>query len=197
MIFPIRINSLLIFLFCLVCSQLYSQRQMEHLDRGVIAIKTNDNQIYIGWRLLATDPENIGFDVYRNDQKINNSPIFQSTNFIDSKCTESSEYVIKSILNGKKLESSKPVKLWIQAYHSIPLQTPEGCRPNDASVGDLDGDGQYELVLHQSPRGRDNSRKGFTEPPILQAYELDGTLLWEINLGINIREGAHHSNRRP
>ena len=78
-------------------------------------------------------------------------------------------------------------------YLSIPLQTPPGYTPNDVSVGDLDGDGEYEIVLHQAARGRDNSQAGQTEPPILEAYKFDGTLLWRINLGLNIREGAHYT----
>jgi len=65
--------------------------------------------------------------------------------------------------------------------------------PNDASVGDLDGDGEYEIILHQSPRGRDNSQGGITGEPIFEAYRLDGTFLWRIRLGKNIREGAHYT----
>jgi rhamnogalacturonan endolyase len=76
---------------------------------------------------------------------------------------------------------------------SVPLQTPQGYSPNDASVGDLDGDGEYEIVLHQVGRGRDNSQAGTTTEPILEAYKLDGTFLWRINLGKNIREGAHYT----
>ncbi len=68
-----------------------------------------------------------------------------------------------------------------------------GFTPNDVSVGDLDGDGEYEIVLHQAGRGRDNPSNGFTDPPIFQAYKLDGALLWTINLGKNIREGAHYT----
>ena len=191
--FSIRINVSLIILFCLVFSQLYSQRQMEHLDRGVLAVKTTDKQVYIGWRLLATDPDDISFNVYRNNEKINESPIRRSTNFLDANGFDNADYTIKSVLDGREIDVSKSAKVWHQNYRSIPLQTPIGCTPNDASVGDLDGDGEYEIVLHQSPRGRDNSRKGSTGPPIFQAYKLDGTLLWEINLGTNIREGAHYT----
>jgi rhamnogalacturonan endolyase len=76
---------------------------------------------------------------------------------------------------------------------SIPLQTPEGCTPNDASVGDLDGDGEYEIVIKQEIRGIDNSRSGFSGQSKLEAYKLDGRLLWRIDLGRNIREGAHYT----
>ena len=79
--------------------------------------------------------------------------------------------------------------MWI----SIPLQTPAGYTPNDASVGDLDGDGDYEIILHQAGLGRDNASAGLTDPPIFQAYTLEGKLLWTINLGRNIREGAHYT----
>ena len=78
-------------------------------------------------------------------------------------------------------------------YHSIALQTPAGYTPNDASVGDLDGDGEYEIVVHQTGGAKDNSQPGVTDAPILQAYKLDGTLLWRIDLGRNIREGAHYT----
>src|SRR5207237_10410699 len=81
----------------------------------------------------------------------------------------------------------------VRPYLAVPLQTPPGYAPNDASVGDLDGDGEYEIVLHQAGRGHDNSQAGETDPPILQAYRLDGRLLWTINLGKNIREGAHYT----
>ena len=73
------------------------------------------------------------------------------------------------------------------------MQTPAGYTPNDASVGDLDGDGQYEIVLHQTGVAKDNSQPGVTDAPIFQAYKLDGTLLWTINLGHNVREGAHYT----
>ena len=86
-----------------------------------------------------------------------------------------------------------PANAPVRPYLSIPLKTPAGYSPNDASVGDLDGDGEYEIVLHQVGRGRDNSQAGTTTEPILEAYKLDGTLLWRINLGKNIREGADYT----
>ena len=79
------------------------------------------------------------------------------------------------------------------AYLSIPIQTPAGYHANDCSVGDLDGDGEYEIVVHMVGRGRDNSQGGTTTEPIFHAYKLDGTRLWSINLGKNIREGAHYT----
>ena len=78
-------------------------------------------------------------------------------------------------------------------YLSIPVKQREGYIPNDVSTGDLNGDGQYDLIVHMTKNGKDNSFKGLTDPPIFQAYTLDGKFLWEINLGKNIREGAHYT----
>ena len=65
---------------------------------------------------------------------------------------------------------------------------------NDASVGDLDGDGDFEIVLKWEPsNAKDNSHSGFTGTVFLDAYELDGTRLWRIDLGRNIRAGAHYT----
>ena len=101
------------------------------------------------------------------------------------------------MIDGVEQPRSAPYRIAAGApalpYHSIALQTPAGYTPNDASVGDLDGDGEYEIVLHQTGVAKDNSQPGVTDAPILQAYKLDGTLLWRINLGRNIREGAHYT----
>ncbi len=86
-----------------------------------------------------------------------------------------------------------PANTRVGQYLSIPLRTLDGYTPNDASTADLDGDGEYEIILHQTGRSRDNASNGFTDPPIFQAYKLDGSYMWEINLGKNIREGAHYT----
>ncbi|WP_227256228.1 rhamnogalacturonan lyase [Pedobacter sp. MR2016-19] len=177
---------------------------MEKLGRGVIAVRQNNDSVYVGWRMLGTDADEIAFNLYRksgNNEaiKLNHDPITSSTNFVDSgvKFDLPNSYFVKPILKGTELEASKPFRLPakppIQQYLTIPLKTPAGYTPNDASVGDLDGDGEYEIVLHQTGRSRDNSSNGITDPPIFQAYKLDGTFLWEINLGKNIREGAHYT----
>ncbi|WP_223833376.1 rhamnogalacturonan lyase [Pedobacter riviphilus] len=177
---------------------------MEKLDRGVIAVRQSSNSAYVGWRMLGTDADDIAFNLYRksgNNEtiKLNLDPITKSTNFVDAgvKFDLSNSYFVKPILNGKELDASKSFTLVanspVQQYLTIPLKTPVGYSPNDVSVGDLDGDGEYEIVLHQTGRSRDNSSNGPTDPPIFQAYKLDGTFLWEINLGKNIREGAHYT----
>ncbi|MFC3560552.1 rhamnogalacturonan lyase [Pedobacter jamesrossensis] len=177
---------------------------MEKLGRGVVAVRKGADSVFVSWRILGTEPDDIGFNLYRKTgtesaKKLNKEPITKGTNFIDVGVNTSSDnsYFVKSIVNSQENESSKGfvlgAKTPVQQYLNIPLKTPEGYTPNDASVGDLDGDGEYEIILHQTGRGRDNSSKGTTDPPIFQAYKMDGTLLWEINLGKNIREGAHYT----
>ncbi|MEK6480526.1 rhamnogalacturonan lyase [Catalinimonas sp. 4WD22] len=177
----------------------FAQRQMEKLDRGIVAIP-DDDRVFVSWRLLATDPEEISFNLYRQYAgqeavKINQQPIVESTNFVDETAVDRQHpsYFVRPVLQDKEQRASENVALWKNDFWRLPLQTPQGYRPNDASVGDLDGDGAYEIVLHQVGRSKDNSQKGFTDEPILQAYEMDGTLLWSINLGKNIREGAHYT----
>ncbi len=179
-----------------------AQRQMEYLQRGVIAIHQGEGKVFVSWRMLGTEPDEIGFNLYRSSNgeeplKLNDQPLTQATNFVDRRANlnRPNAYFLRPVLKGQEQMASAPFVLpaHAQPYMSIPLQTLKGYSPNDASVGDLDGDGVYEIVLHQAPRGRDNSRPGLTDAPVLEAYELDGTLLWRIDLGINIREGAHYT----
>lgn len=181
-----------------------AQRQMEKLGRGVIAVRQGPDSVYVGWRMLGTDPEELAFNLYRQTGnakavRLNQAPLIESTNYVDANAPTTTAYVyfVKPVLNGIEQLASTPFKLQAstpaQQYLTIPLRMPKGYTPNDISVGDLDGDGEYELVLHQTGRGRDNASSGLTDPPIFQAYKVDGTFLWEINLGKNIREGAHYT----
>lgn len=178
-------------------------RQMEGLGRGLVAIPQSGG-VYVGWRLLATDPAHIAFNLYRVTGisklvKLTDTPITDSTNFVDTTAdrTQALTYFVRPVVNQREQEPSAPFILQANVpekpYLSVRLQTPEGYTPNDASVGDIDGDGEYEIVLHQAKDGRDNSQNGVTGAPILEAYKLNGALLWRINLGINIREGAHYT----
>jgi rhamnogalacturonan endolyase len=182
----------------------FSQHQMESLGRGLIAVNQGEGRVFVSWRLLGSDPEATAFNLYRatgdaRPVKLNAKPLAEVTHFVDEKVdlTKAASYFVRPVINGREREASKAFTLAANAparqYFSIPLQTLSGYTPNDASVGDLDGDGEYEIVLHQAGRGRDNSQAGMTDPPILEAYKLDGRLLWRINLGRNIREGAHYT----
>ncbi len=188
----------------LVPMETYAQRQMEALGRGVIAVNQGEGKVFISWRLLGNDPEATSFNLYRatagaKPVKLNAKPLTEVTYFVDENAdlTIAVSYFVRPVINGREREASKsftlPANAPARQYLSIPLQTPQGYAPNDASVGDLDGDGEYEIIVHQSGRGRDNSQAGMTDQPILEAYKLDGALLWRINLGKNIREGAHYT----
>ncbi len=175
-------------------------RQMENLTRGVAAVKQAEGRVSVSWRLFGTDPESVAFNLYRitnggQPEKVNATPITDSTYFPDTQADleKPLDYFIRPVLEGRELAACKPVRAWENDYLEIPIQPIEGYRPGDASAGDLDGDGEYEIVLHQVGRGRDNSFEGITTQPILDAYKLDGTHLWRIDLGINIREGEHYT----
>ncbi|HEY0460591.1 MAG TPA: rhamnogalacturonan lyase [Pyrinomonadaceae bacterium] len=180
-----------------------SPRQMERLSRGVVAVRFEANKVWVSWRMFGTDRDEIAFNLYRETGgkavRLNENPLADVTFFVDEKAdlTKANSYFVRAVSGKKETETSAKFTLSenapVRQYLSVPLQTPAGYTPNDASVGDLDGDGEYEIVLHQAGRGADNSRPGMTTEPILQAYRLDGTLLWTINLGKNIREGAHYT----
>jgi len=181
-----------------------AQRQMEFLDRGLVAVRYSADSVFISWRLLGTESQDLSFNIYKrtgtgNALKLNRTVLTKGTNYLDSKSDHSQpiSYYVKAISKGKEMEQSKtfvlPANAPVRQYLSIVLRNPNGYTPNDASAADLDGDGEYEIVLHQTGRGRDNPSNGLTDPPIFQAYKLDGTFLWEINLGKNIREGAHYT----
>ncbi|WP_345953794.1 rhamnogalacturonan lyase [Mucilaginibacter sp. PAMB04168] len=187
-----------------VTATAFAQRQMEYLNRGLVAVNQGGGSVFLSWRMLGTEPDNVTYNLYHKAGgkpavKVNAKPLAAATSYTQQKVdsTVANSWFVKAIINGKEeaagntytLNANAPA----QAYWNLPLKNPKGYIPNDASVGDLDGDGQYEIILHQTGRGRDNSSAGITDPPVFQAYKLDGTLLWEINLGHNIREGAHYT----
>ncbi|MFY9154500.1 MAG: hypothetical protein WAO52_20960, partial [Prolixibacteraceae bacterium] len=200
----IKIYTLLSFVFLFYGLNVFAQRQMEMLDRGLVVLHTPGDSAFVSWRLLGNEPDEIAFNLYRQSGtekpvKLNKKPITESTSFQDGKpdFSKDNTWFVKPILKGKELEAGKPYPLKsdspVQQYFNIPLKTPEGYSPNDCSVGDLDGDGAYEIIVHQTGRSIDTPSTGISGIPVFQAYKLDGTLLWEISLGKNIREGAHYT----
>ena len=199
----IVLKSLLLGLCLCLTAGAFAQRQMENLGRGVVAIRQADG-VFVSWRLLGTEPMDLGFNVYRQTGsqkavKLNDKPLTGPTNFVDrtADLSQANSWYVCAVQKRKESAPSKaytlPANAPVQQYVSIPLRTPERYSPNDCSVGDLDGDGDYEIIVHMAGRGIDNPSNGFSDIPIFQAYELDGTFLWEINLGVNIREGAHYT----
>lgn len=168
-------------------------RFMENLGRGLIAMNEGSGNVYVGWRMLGTDPTDIAFNLYRNGIKVNAAPITSSTNWLDTgvNTAVANSYCIKPIINGIEQPASQPYILEANAptgvYHSVriplnPVPNSVGTYfVNHAYAGDLDGDGEYELVV---------SRHSDTLATykMLEAYRLDGTFMWRVNLGPNIQE---------
>ena len=177
--------------------------QMERLDRGVIALPAQDEGIFVSWRLLGTDAKGTTFDLLRDGKTIAKG--LKVTNYTDKKGTATSRYsVVTHPASDISPLTSDEVTPWSDLYRSVPLDRPEDgntpdgrsyqYRPNDCSVGDVDGDGQYELFLKWDPsNAHDNSHDGYTGDVIIDCLKLDGTKLWRINLGRNIRAGAHYT----
>lgn len=196
-----RLGLVLLFSMLLV-SGANAARQMERLDRGLVAIKV-DGGVYLSWRLFGTDASTTSFNLYRDGTLVNPSPISGATNYTDASGTASSKYEVRPVENGVEKSADKSVSVWASQQLVINLDRPAGgsnasgsytYSPNDIAVGDLDGDGEYELVLKWDPsNSKDNSQKGYTGNVFVDAYKLDGTKLWRIDLGVNIRAGAHYT----
>ena len=186
----------------------YSRIQMERLDRGVVAVRSSEDSVMVSWRYLKSDPIDTEFDIYRNGKRIGHRGAGESTTFADYyPSSESVKYEVRTT-NRKKTDANKGQ--WIMpanapvGYIDIPLDHPTGYKDidgrnvtynaNDATVADLDGDGQLEIVLKWDPsNSRDNSQSGLTNNTFLDAYKLNGERLWRIDLGRNIRSGAHYT----
>ena len=187
----------------------YSKLQREKLNRGVVAIRENPSEVIVSWRYLSSDPIQTGFNVYRDGKKLTDTPITVSTLFRDKNNSQKTAvYEVRPVLKGKEthhidgtytLPENAPL-----GYLEIPLQkpadgvTPAGdtytYSPNDASIGDVDGDGEYEIILKWDPsNSHDNAQEGYTGEVYIDCYRMNGEQLWRINLGKNIRAGAHYT----
>lgn len=189
-------------MFCALAGSVIAKpgpRQMESLDRGLVAIQRDDGSVFISWRWLGNESDKTAFHVYSTGDgiavKLTDAPLVDRTNFDvpAGQVTAATKFFVRAVVDGQEQTPSKSVEAWKKSYFEIPIQPIPGYRPGDASVGDLDGDGTYEIVLHQTSRPRDNSHAGITGKPILDAYRLDGTHLWRIDLGHNIRDGEHYT----
>ena len=177
--------------------------QMEKLDRGVVAVKpATGSGNFVSWRFLGTDDEDrTTFDVIRNGAVIKKD--LYSTNFTDGGGSSTSAYRIVTKVDGVAQDTTKAVKPWGAVFKTLTLDRPAdgttasgsyNYSPNDMSVGDVDGDGEYELFVKWDPsNSKDNSQDGYTGNVIIDCYKMDGTKLWRIDLGRNIRAGAHYT----
>jgi fibronectin-binding autotransporter adhesin len=185
-----------------------AQRQMERLGRGMIALRNTSTQVYVGWRLLGNDPEDVAFNLYRSANgaaavKLNASPIVATTDYVDTPpnpATASYSYSVRPVLNSIEvpdtwanplspaavLPANSPVLAHL--YVPVPLQpTPDGALDvKFCWVGDLDGDGEYDFVVDRQPPVEARQ--------FLEAYKRDGTLLWRMDMGPN---SVNHYNIEP
>ena len=176
----------------------FAPRQIEFLDRGLVAVPATKG-VLVSWRKFNEDADNLRFDLYRNGQKITKSAIANKTNFLDVQGAAGASYELR-----QANQVLATTKAWDQSYLSIAITppaddvTPDGqtysYTANDASVGDVDGDGRYEIILKWDPtNSKDNSQGGYTGKVFIDAYTLEGKQLWRIDLGKNIRAGAHYT----
>lgn len=178
------------------------KKKMETLSRALVAMIT-DNGVFLSWRLNAYEYElGMDFVLYRNGERISDI-ITTSTNYFDKEGKVGDEYTVKAVLNGKAEKDGYTTKVLPTPYIPIPLDKPESVllpdgmvheyTANDAAVADVDGDGEYEIILRWDCNGKDNSHKGVTGNVYLDAYKLNGEKLWRIDLGKNIRAGSHYT----
>ena len=173
------------------------ESQMERLGRGVVALPQSKG-IFVSWRLLGTDDARTTFDVIRDGKTIAEG--LSVTNYSDEEGTVSSIYKVVSRVNGVVVETSGEVSPWAEAYLKLSLDRPATgalggeYTPNDCSVGDVDGDGEYEIFVKWDPsNAKDNSQGDKTDNVYIDCYKINSQLLWRIDLGVNIRAGAHYT----
>lgn len=185
----------------LLSSVSWSQYQVEKLNRGIVAVRAGTNN-FVSWRWLGTE-DNITFNLYRNGAKVNATPL-NVTNYTDNGAPSTATYYVRAVVAGVEQPQSETASVWVQNYLQIPLQIPAGgttpsgeaysYTANDCSIGDVDGDGVHEIFVKWDPsNAKDNSQSGYTGNVYIDCYKLNGTRMWRIDLGRNIRAGAHYT----
>ena len=188
----------------------FSKMQKERLGRGVAAVPVQDGSAVISWRYLSSDSAETMFNIYCNGKLLTDEPVtltFWTDSVTDGNTDRT--YEVRPVLNGHELRGGRG-KFTLKAgspagYIGIPVRaiedgiTPEGEKysyyPGDISVGDTDGDGEYELIVMMEPDNRkDNSQDGYTGNVYIDCYRISGEFLWRIDLGKNVRAGAHYTN---
>ena len=161
----------------------------------------------ISWRLLKTDPSNVAFDIYKSvdgetEVKLNEEPISNTTSWVDADIDVSKTNVYRVTLANQAetlCDYTFTSEMAEKFYHEIRLNmnVPDALitySPDDIQLGDLDGDGELEIVVKREPYDGANMGVWFNGTTLLEAYKMDGTFLWRIDLGINIRSGSHYTS---
>lgn len=193
----------------------YSKIQRERLGRGLTCVRAGDWTV-ISWRLMKGEEKDVAFNVYQNNKLLTKKPLKDAT-FLKTKSKKGDAiYEVRKVVNGKETGDKDAVFFNMPAsakknYISVPLNVPNGgttpdgrqyrYSANDASVGDVDGDGEYEIILKWDPsNAHDNSHDGYTGNVLIDCYKIPSSFdkkansfLWRIDLGRNIRAGAHYT----
>lgn len=187
----------------------YSKLQREDLGRGVVAFRESPSDVCLSWRYLSSDATLTSFNIYRDDKKIANVPADAGTFYRDAyDGTGKAVYEVRPVVDGKELTDKRgtyvlPANAPV-GYLEIPMDKPaDGVTPagdtytysaSDSSIGDVDGDGEYELIVKWDPsNSHDNAHDGYTGNVLFDCYRLNGEKLWRIDLGHNVRAGAHYT----
>ena len=179
----------LFLLFLIPFGSVTAQRKMEKLGRGVVVIRTSTTETLVSWRLLGTEPSDIGFNLYRSSNggaavKLNSTVLLAGTNYKDGTASfaTSNAYFVKPVLNGVEQAASVaytlPAYTPVQSYFNVPIHYTPGYAAKFIWVGDLDGDGEYDFVFDKQPTDA-------SKYILLEAYKQDGTFLWQLNCGPN------------
>lgn len=180
----------------------------ERIDRGVVALAVDEDKVYVGWRLLAGDPENVAFNVYRKDvglgdfERVNDVPITRSTNFLDTSVAPGHGYRYRVTTVSQEAETETLGQAYVftltgsQPWFSIKLRDPVTLKR--IGIGDLDGDGAYDFVLQHpdfnvDPYHRPGYWKRSPETYKLDAYSSQGKFLWRHDMGWAIETGTWYS----
>lgn len=179
------------------------------LKRGLMALSLSGAGMgsgnLVSWRHREADGYGVKYKLYRGDEAsqdvaLNNGLyIIDRTNFADAGGTKDSYYLLETYDKaGVLLESEVSGKTWDNQTFYIPTEAPANSEngasysPNDASYCDMDGDGEYEIILKWSPSDeKDAASSGTTSPVYFDCLKLDGTRLWRIYAGPNFFTSAH------
>ena len=190
----------------------FSKLQREKLGRGVVAFRSGEKEAVVSWRYRMQDPQDVAFNVYRGTTLLNKSPLAGATFFKDETFdpARGGVYSVRPVVGGR--ESKHPARGWTVPPNAplgyIPLRVtppqswknpdepnhaPYLYRANDCSIGDLNGDGEMELVIKWDALGKDNAHFGRTAPVFYDGYDMaTQKRLWRITPGKNVRSGPHY-----
>ena len=178
-------------------------RVIEKLDRGLVAVPAGKGRVYLGWRLLSSDPKDAAFNVYRADgdaapARLNAAPLTRTTDFVDTSppAGKASRYTVRLVANSREHTPSRPVRPVTGQDACIVFKLDPETTVQKVGIGDLDGDGRYDCVLKQ-PRDNIDPASSYWKPSPdtykLDAYTADGKRLWRYDLGWAIERGIWYS----